>query len=115
MKSHMMSHVKVRSLTTYHILLAEFGELRMELFAPKLTMSFQEWLAHLPSSWLANQANSLSCHLAEQGANTWHKSTTMWTASWGLSHHGHIPTSKITFHNMKEGFLDIKSGTLSIS
>ena len=45
----MMSHVKVCSLTTYHILLVEFGELPMELYALKLTISFQQEVAHLPS------------------------------------------------------------------
>ena len=33
MTIHMMSHVKVRSSTTYHILLAKFGELSIELYA----------------------------------------------------------------------------------
>ena len=40
MKMHMISHVKVRSLTTYHILLAEFWELAIELHTLKLTMGF---------------------------------------------------------------------------
>jgi len=108
MKIHMMSHVKVRSSTTYHILLAEFGELPMELYALKLTMGFQQRLAHLPSSRLVSQATSLSRLLAEQGFNTWHKSTTMWKASWGLSHwetHDNPTTSKITFNDIKEAFL----------
>ena len=48
MKIHMMSHIKVSSWTTYHILLAEFGEVPMESYALKLIMSFQQWLAHLP-------------------------------------------------------------------
>ena len=43
----MMSHVKVRSSTTYHILPAEFGELSIELYGLKVTMGFQQWLAHL--------------------------------------------------------------------
>ena len=81
MKIHMMSHFKICSLTTYHIRLAKFEQLPMELYALKLTMSFQQHLAHLSSSWLVSQATSLSEHLAEQGANTWHKSTTMWKAS----------------------------------
>ena len=38
---HMMSHVKVCSSTTYHILLAEFGELPIELYALKLSMDCQ--------------------------------------------------------------------------
>ena len=33
MKIYMMSHIKVRSLTTYHILLAQFGEVPIELCA----------------------------------------------------------------------------------
>ena len=40
---------------------------------------------HSPS-WLVNKATSLSQHMAEQGFNTWYKSTTMWKTSWGLSH-----------------------------
>jgi hypothetical protein len=42
MKMHMMSHGKVRSSTTYHILLAEFEEFPIELHALKLNMSFQQ-------------------------------------------------------------------------
>jgi hypothetical protein len=41
MEMHMMSHIKVCS-TTYHILLAEFGELPIELYTLKLTMGFQQ-------------------------------------------------------------------------
>ena len=55
-----------------HILLVEFGELPMELFALKLNMCFQQWLAHLSSSWLISPTTSLSSHLTQQGANTWH-------------------------------------------
>ena len=69
------------SLTTYHILMVKFEEFPMELYALKQTMSFQQHLAHLPSSWLVSQATSFSQHLAEQQANTLHKSTTMWKAS----------------------------------
>jgi hypothetical protein len=43
---HMMSHVKVCSPTTYHILLAKFGGIPIELYALNLTMGFQQWLAH---------------------------------------------------------------------
>ena len=35
MKMHLMSHFKVSSLTTYHILLANFKELPIELYALK--------------------------------------------------------------------------------
>ena len=38
MKTHMESHVKARSSTTYHVLLLGFGELPMELYALKVTM-----------------------------------------------------------------------------
>ena len=39
MKIHMMmSHVKVYSLTTYHVLLAKFGEFTIDLHALKLTI-----------------------------------------------------------------------------
>ena len=40
LKMHMMPHIKVRPSKTYHILLAEFGELPMELHALKLTLTF---------------------------------------------------------------------------
>ena len=70
MKIHMISHIKVHPSTTYHILLAKFGELPNILYALKLTLSFQQWLAHLPCSWLVSQEVSLSRHLAKQGANT---------------------------------------------
>ena len=86
MKMYMMSHVKVSSLTAFHILLAEFGDLPIELYTLKLIMDFQQWLAHLSPSWLFNKATSLSQHLAKQGFNNWHKSTTMWKTSWDLSH-----------------------------
>ena len=108
MKMHMMSHVKVWSWTTYHMLLAEFGELPLELYALKLTTGFQQQLAHPPSSWLVNQATSLSRHLAEEGFNTWHNSTTMWKASWDLScweTHNNPTTSKFTIDDIKEAFL----------
>jgi hypothetical protein len=74
---HMMSQVKEGSLTTYHLFLTEFGELSIEVYALKLTMGFQQELAHLSPSWLVSIATSLSRHLAEQRFNTWHKSTTM--------------------------------------
>ena len=45
---YMMFHVKVCSLTTYHILLADFKELPIELYALKLTMGIQQH-AHLSS------------------------------------------------------------------
>ena len=54
------SHVKVHSSTTYHILLAKFRELPMDLCALKLTTGFQQRFAHLPFSWLVNKATSLS-------------------------------------------------------
>ena len=57
-------------------------------YALKLIMGFQQCLAHLPSFWLVSQGTSHSQHLVEQGFNTWHKSTTMWKASWVLSHWG---------------------------
>ena len=33
---HILSHIKVHSLTTYHILHAKFGELPIELYAFRL-------------------------------------------------------------------------------
>ena len=44
---YMTSHVKVHSSTTYHILLAEYIEPPIELYALKLTMVFQQYLPHL--------------------------------------------------------------------
>ena len=38
---NMMSYIEVHPLTTCHILLAEFEELPIELYALKLTMGFQ--------------------------------------------------------------------------
>ena len=99
MKIHILSHIKAHSLTTYHIVPAKFGELPIEFYALMRIVGFQHWLAHLPSSWLINQATLLSRHLVKQGVDTWHKSTTMWKASWGLSHwktHDNPLTSKIT-------------------
>ena len=115
MKIHMISHIQVCSLTTYYILSTRFGKPSVELYALKLMKGFHQQLAHLPSSWLVNQACSISRHLAQQRAHTWHKSTTMWKASQGLSHRGDNPTtSKIAFDDIKEFFL-LKNGTLSIS
>ena len=108
---HMMSHVKVHSSTTYHILLAKFREFSIEiyiiLYTLKLTMGFQQQLIHLSPSWLVNKATSQSQHLAEQGFNTWYKSTTLWKTSWGLSHwetHDNLTTSKTTYVDIKELF-----------
>ena len=72
--------LKVCSSTTYHILLAKLGELPMELYAHKPTKGFQQRLAHPPSSWLVNQATSLSQNLGEQGFDTLHNLTTIWKA-----------------------------------
>ena len=46
MKIHMMSHVKARSSTTYRVLLAKLGELPIESFTCKVSMGFQQHLAH---------------------------------------------------------------------
>ena len=64
-----MSHVKVRSSTTYPILLAKFEEFPIELYALKLAMGFQQWLAHLSPSWFVSKTTSISHHLAKQGSN----------------------------------------------
>ena len=108
MKMHMMSHVKVCSSTTYHILLAKFKEFPIEVYTLELTMGFQQRPAHLSPSWPVNKATSQSQHLAEQGFNTWYKSTTMWKTSWGLSHwetHDNPTTSKTTHVDIKKVFL----------
>ena len=104
----MMSHVKVCSSTTYHILPAEFKELPLDLYALKLTMGFQQWLAHLSPSLLVSKATSLSQHLAEQGFNTWYKSTIMWRTSWVdlIGNPMTTPTtSKATYVDIKDAFL----------
>ena len=44
---------------TYHILLAEFGELPIELHPLKLIIGFQQHLAHVSPSWLVNKVTSL--------------------------------------------------------
>jgi hypothetical protein len=69
-------------------------------------MDLHQQFAHLPSSWLVSQATSLSQHLAEQGYDTWHKSTTYVTYIMGLSHwEAHDKISKNTFDSIKEAFL----------
>ena len=108
MNINMMSHVKVHSLTFCYILLVEFGEFPIELYAFKLTTGFQRRHAHLPSSWLVSQATSLSRHLVKQGYNTRRRLTTVWKASWGLSHwetHDNSTTSNIALNDIKEAFL----------
>ena len=73
------------------------------------------WVTTYPLSWLVSQATSLSRHLAKQGFDNWHKVTTMWKASWGLSHwktHDNPITSKP--HSMLSRRLSfLTSGTLS--
>ena len=59
-------------------------------------------------SWLVDKATLLSQSLAERGFNTWHKLTTMWKTSWGLSHwkfNDNTTTSKTTYDDIKEVFL----------
>ena len=56
---HMMSHVKVSSSTTYHILFVQFEELPIELHAFKPTISFQQHLTLSPS-WLVSIVASFS-------------------------------------------------------
>ena len=41
-----MKHVKVCSSTNFHIMLDKFGELLKEFYTLKLTMGFQQRLAH---------------------------------------------------------------------
>ena len=56
MKMHVMCHIKVRSSTTYHILLAKFGELPPELHILKLTSDFQQsTMARPPIPLLVSQ------------------------------------------------------------
>ena len=44
----------------YHILLAEFGEIPIELHSLKLTIGFQKRFARLSPFWLVGKALSLS-------------------------------------------------------
>ena len=61
MKIHMMSHVKVRSLTNYHILLVKFGEIPIEIYTLKLTTGFQQRLALLLACQSSNLTFSTIC------------------------------------------------------
>ena len=117
MKMHMIFQVKMCSLTTYHIMLTRFGEQPMELYALKLTMGFQQWLAHLSPSWLVNKATSFFWHQAKQKFNIFHKPTTMWKTSWGISL-GNLGQPNCIKNNIwwyQRVFFLLKSGTLSIS
>ena len=81
-------------------------------------MGFQQRLAHLPSFWLVSKVASLSRHFVGQGFNTWHISTTMWKASWCLSHsetHDNPTTSKITYDDVEEAFLAREWDSLHLS
>ena len=78
---HMISHMKMDSATTYHILFNEFGVLPTELYALEPTIGFHQQFAHLTSSWLVSQAALFFLHLAEQGFDTSHQWTIMWKAS----------------------------------
>ena len=71
----MTFHIEVSSLITDHILLAEFGELAMDRFFNN----------SLSTSWLVNQATSLSWHLTNKEFDTWHKLATMQRHHEGLS------------------------------
>ena len=51
---HMMSHVKVYPSTTYYIVLADFRELPLELYALQLTMGLQQWLAYPPIPFMVS-------------------------------------------------------------
>ena len=93
----------------------EFGESLIELYTLKLITGFQQ-LVHLPSSSLVNRATT-SPHLVEQKFNIWHKSTTIWKASWSLYHwetHDKTTTSKITYNDINEAFI-AKEWIFSIS
>ena len=61
--------------------------------------------------------NKWPTHLSKQEFNAWHKLTTMWKTSWGLSHwetHDKPTTSK-TIYNDIEAFLATKWNSLHIS
>ena len=45
--THMKSHIKVHSSSAYHNLMARFVDPPLEIYTLKLTMGFQQWLAHL--------------------------------------------------------------------
>ena len=64
------------------------------------------------------KATSLSQHVVEQGFNTWHKSTTMWKTSWGLSHqenHDNLTTSELAYEDRKEAFLAKERNSFHLS
>ena len=109
----MMSHIKVCIATTCHIL---FGELPMELYALKVKYTLSTMAFPLPSSWLVSQTTSLSQHVADQWANTWHNLTTIWKASWVYLIEKPMQTRHHNSYLMipRRVFL-LKSGTLSIS
>ena len=96
-------------------LLAEFGELPIELYTLKLTMGFQQQLAHLTPSWLVSKATSLSRNQVEQGFNTWHKWTTMWKTSFSLGNPWQTKHIKNNIWWYEGGFSLLRSRTLSIS
>ena len=70
MKIHMMSHIKVRSLRTYYIMLTKFGELPLDVYAHELTIGFQEQFTHLSSSWLVKSCNLTFPTPCKQGFDT---------------------------------------------
>ena len=65
-----MSYAKVHSLTTYHLLLVEFGKFLIELHALKLIVGFHRRLTDVSPSWLVSKTTTLSRHLAKHGFNT---------------------------------------------
>ena len=92
-------HVKVHSSITYQILLTNFEEL--PICSHAYYGAFNKW----------------PTHLSKQEFNVWHKLTTMWKTSWGLSHwetHDKPTTSK-TIYNDIEAFLATKWNSLHIS
>ena len=83
MKIHMMPHVKVCILRTYHICWRTSKNFPLKWL---LSIGIQQWHTHLLPSWLISQSTTLSQQLAKERFHTWQKSTTIWKAPWGLSH-----------------------------
>ena len=65
MKIHVMFPVEKCSSINYDVLLVKCGKHLMELYALEQNIGFQQWLTHLPSSWLEHQA-TFSQHKAKQ-------------------------------------------------
>jgi hypothetical protein len=107
----------VRSSTIYYILLVKFGEL-IELYTLDLIMGYQQWLGHLPPSWLV-------LNKQPHYPNTWsNKDTTLGTNQQPCERHRGVylivKPMKTQPHQKQHMLISrrlffLKGGTLSIS